>query len=349
MTITKHRDQPVGQRHGVHQWEFPTSTERDAHTYANSDVGKEVKLTDGTFWRIISVSSGVATFREVAKDISSLESMLANTSGTNTGDQDLSGKQDVLVSGTNIKTINGQSLLGSGDLIVAGTTPSAPIETTVPIELTVSASISKVTPTDYGMAFIFPDATTFADAATNVYIMENAGGYPIRVLNNVGQLLGFIPAKTTSVASLMDISTPAGIWSCSNLEFFGISARLLGTAVSVIYTVINLGDGKELILFDKKAMIYDKYNNIFGSIVTITTNTVINEGIDGVLLPSGKILIAWIETATKNILRAEVLSITGITITIESGGYSSYTAASNFSNPTTFGEFIMQAKVSIIC
>jgi DNA-binding protein YbaB len=37
-------------------------------------------------------------------------------SGTNTGDQDLSGKQDVLVSGTSIKTINSTSLLGSGDV-----------------------------------------------------------------------------------------------------------------------------------------------------------------------------------------------------------------------------------------
>lgn len=30
--------------------------------------------------------------------------------------QDLSGKQDVLISGTNIKSVNGQSVLGSGDI-----------------------------------------------------------------------------------------------------------------------------------------------------------------------------------------------------------------------------------------
>lgn len=34
--------------------------------------------------------------------------------------QDISGKQDSLVSGTNIKTINGSSILGSGNLIVSG-------------------------------------------------------------------------------------------------------------------------------------------------------------------------------------------------------------------------------------
>jgi hypothetical protein len=34
--------------------------------------------------------------------------------------QNLSGKQDVLISGTNIKTINSTSILGSGNIIVEG-------------------------------------------------------------------------------------------------------------------------------------------------------------------------------------------------------------------------------------
>lgn len=33
---------------------------------------------------------------------------------------EVGGKQDTLVSGTNIKTVNGQSLLGSGDIVVSG-------------------------------------------------------------------------------------------------------------------------------------------------------------------------------------------------------------------------------------
>ena len=45
---------------------------------------------------------------------------LSNLSGTNTGDQDLSGKQATLVSGTNIKTVNSSSILGSGNIVVAG-------------------------------------------------------------------------------------------------------------------------------------------------------------------------------------------------------------------------------------
>lgn len=47
-----------------------------------------------------------------------------NLSGTNSGDQDLSGKQDLLVSGTNLKTINSTSLLGSGDIAITGAPPT---------------------------------------------------------------------------------------------------------------------------------------------------------------------------------------------------------------------------------
>lgn len=42
---------------------------------------------------------------------------------------DISGKQDTLVSGTNIKTINGGSVLGSGDIVISGGGSSLIIDT----------------------------------------------------------------------------------------------------------------------------------------------------------------------------------------------------------------------------
>jgi hypothetical protein len=50
--------------------------------------------------------------------------------GVNTGDQDLSGLQATLVSGTNIKTINGASVLGPGDVAIAAASTAvlAPVE-----------------------------------------------------------------------------------------------------------------------------------------------------------------------------------------------------------------------------
>jgi hypothetical protein len=54
-----------------------------------------------------------------------------------TSHQDISGKQDKLVSGTTLKTINGQSLLGSGDIKITSeagglTSESDPIFTASP-------------------------------------------------------------------------------------------------------------------------------------------------------------------------------------------------------------------------
>ena len=47
-------------------------------------------------------------------------SAFTNDAGYLTQHQDISGKQDTLVSGTNIKTINNTSLLGSGDITISG-------------------------------------------------------------------------------------------------------------------------------------------------------------------------------------------------------------------------------------
>jgi hypothetical protein len=44
---------------------------------------------------------------------------LSNLSGTNSGDQDLSGYYLILANGSNIKTINGNSLLGSGNIVTS--------------------------------------------------------------------------------------------------------------------------------------------------------------------------------------------------------------------------------------
>lgn len=70
--------------------------------------------------------------------------VIGNTSGTNTGDNatntQYSGlaasKQDALVSGTNIKTINGTTILGSGNVTITstadiGTSPTASSTTTI--------------------------------------------------------------------------------------------------------------------------------------------------------------------------------------------------------------------------
>lgn len=68
---------------------------------------------DGTIPAATTAAAGVMTAADKALlgtldvDVASLETAM-------------SGKQETLVSGTNIKTVNGQSVLGSGDITVAG-------------------------------------------------------------------------------------------------------------------------------------------------------------------------------------------------------------------------------------
>lgn len=69
-------------------------------------------------------------------------------------DVDLSSKQDVLVSGQNIKTINGNSLLGSGNLQIQGEGPSITVDDTLSTTSTnpvqnkvITEKINGITPT----------------------------------------------------------------------------------------------------------------------------------------------------------------------------------------------------------
>jgi hypothetical protein len=83
----------------------------------DTSVGSLYALDLGQY--IMSHTDGEATFDFTnLTDNQSYE--FPDTSGTVALTSDIAGKQDTLVSGTNIKTINGSSILGSGDLTVVG-------------------------------------------------------------------------------------------------------------------------------------------------------------------------------------------------------------------------------------
>ena len=79
---------------------------------------------DGTYW--VVTDGGRATTRyygavRLSSDTNSTSTGLAATPSAVKAAYDLAdGKQDALVSGTNIKTINNQSLLGSGNISISG-------------------------------------------------------------------------------------------------------------------------------------------------------------------------------------------------------------------------------------
>jgi hypothetical protein len=125
------------------------STQTDLQTALN---GKQNTITTGTISQYFRGDLSLATLDKTAVGLGNVvnadttttanitdssnkrfitdaqQTVLSNTSNTNTGDNAVNSlysglstsKQDTLVSGTNIKTINGTSVLGSGDIVISG-------------------------------------------------------------------------------------------------------------------------------------------------------------------------------------------------------------------------------------
>ena len=109
-------------------------------TQLDSKVDENAAITGATKTKITYDAKGLvtagadATTADIADSTNkryvtdAQATVIGNTSGTNTGDNAVNSlysglatsKQDTLVSATNIKTINGSSILGSGDLVVSG-------------------------------------------------------------------------------------------------------------------------------------------------------------------------------------------------------------------------------------
>lgn len=89
----------------------------DLQTELDNKVNKNTAVAGATKAKITFDSKGLVTDGEnlSASDIPNI----AQTQVTNLV-TDLSNKQENLISGTNIKTINGTSVLGSGDLVISG-------------------------------------------------------------------------------------------------------------------------------------------------------------------------------------------------------------------------------------
>lgn len=71
------------------------------------------QLIDGDSSSAIRTFNEIIAFLEGISDSENLDSIIASI------EQQIAGKQDKLVSGTNIKTVNGQSVLGKGDITVS--------------------------------------------------------------------------------------------------------------------------------------------------------------------------------------------------------------------------------------
>ncbi len=147
---------------------------------------------------------------------------IGNQSGTNTGDNAVNSlysglatsKQDTLVSGTNIKTINGNSVLGSGDLTISGGSGLQGIHAIIPLNSSAQTSSSlqsntggtgQVFSVNRLVAYPFIPAQSFTSSNLQLNVSTIAPGSLGRIA--VYSDLNGVPDTSIFISSDLDFST----------------------------------------------------------------------------------------------------------------------------------------------
>lgn len=96
-------------------------------------------------------------------------------------------KQNTLVSGTNIKTINGESVLGSGNIVVSGgSSITGTTDATTPFRTLVGTSAGASTTANYSTFFGYEAGYSNTTGANNTYVGPLTGRSNINGHSNVG-------------------------------------------------------------------------------------------------------------------------------------------------------------------
>lgn len=142
----------------------------------------------------------------------------------------IKGKQDKLVSATNIKSINGASLLGSGDLSV-GATRVVKNQQESTVTATTMTNIDSLSNNILAADSIYQIDCFVIFSSTSISV--GAGiGYSLSASPLFGALEVVVPISASQVASALRITFPNGSKDAS----FPLSGSVISPSVSVINT-----------------------------------------------------------------------------------------------------------------
>jgi hypothetical protein len=247
------------------------------------------------------------------------------------------GAITAFTSGTGAMTVEVTQANGGGTATDWAITPTAPPKVTgiagvttatTATTLTNTPTLLQITPTSYGVTVTLPDATT-CSVGGPLHCIDNRGGFPVRVVNTSGTLLGFVYAGVVSYISLDDKTTAAGVWAIGNNEPLGLSAVLQTTNMNYINACVDLGSNQEFVLSNGPSntnlygVVYNRSTNTFGNVTLIRTGTVSAANFSAILSSTNQVLVV---SAITTAFEAVTLSISGTTITVNTAATATLSA-----------------------
>lgn len=159
-------------------------------SYTKSEVGlgnvdnvKQYSASNPPPYPVTSVNGNTGA---VTVTVPTKTSQLTNDSGFVT---DISGKQDKLVSGTNIKTVNGTSLLGSGNIAISGGSATDKVSIVLPDEM---VAVQGIEVDMYKSSFVFGEKNTSDYGITmEINWKSNTSGKSVPIIYNYEECFQF--------------------------------------------------------------------------------------------------------------------------------------------------------------
>lgn len=174
-------------------------------TIGEGGGGSGVSSVNGETGAVVLTTADILDSTNKRYVTDSQQTILSNTSGTNTGDNATnsqysglaSSKQDTLFSGTNLKTINGNSLLGSGDLVIAGVQSGQVDINFGTIDQEDSYTVTTVLTSSVlttSIITVSPSGVATADHDPDDYQWDLISGYVTNIVNGVSfDIIGVAP------------------------------------------------------------------------------------------------------------------------------------------------------------
>ncbi|MGM9968894.1 MAG: hypothetical protein ACI35S_00690 [Anaeroplasma sp.] len=227
----------------------------DGEEFIFSSTINSTLFADSTVTYTITVKKDLVVETNVSEiSIPTKLSELTNDSGFTTH-QDISEKQDALVSGTNIKTINGESILGSGDLTIEGESSGSGVQTIYIKNCDSTGAVAASGTLSSDQLSILQNSIIFSSS----YASELGGNNPTNLMFNYNIIFSIYAGAVATTLYNFDLSNAQiyfSSWSMTSSKN-SITMYKIYSKTQLLKFTINIGTGEWTIAFENLGGSYD--------------------------------------------------------------------------------------------